>query len=126
MGVDRVGLAPSAASLPVGLLALDNGQAGGSHRAGQADTVATSALDGHHHSRSRRHLDNPGQQLGEAGIIIADLACPDRDAGRERDLHLVGVAVGVDTDDGVDEFCQHGHRPGPSCRERVYRRHRSR
>src|SRR4029453_3521903 len=50
MGVDRVGLAPSAASLPVGLLALDNGQAGGSHRAGQADTVATSALDGHHHS----------------------------------------------------------------------------
>src|SRR4051794_9517449 len=23
----------------------------------------------------------------------------------------VGVAVGVDTDHGVEEFCQHGHRP---------------
>jgi hypothetical protein len=75
---------------------------------GQADTVATSALDGHHHPRSRSHVDDPGQQLGEAGLIIIDLACPDRDAGRERDLHLVGVAVGVDTDDGVDEFANMG------------------
>jgi hypothetical protein len=30
-----------------------------------------------------------------------------------RDLGFVGVAVGVDADHGVDEFCQHGHRPGP-------------
>ena len=28
----------------------------------------------------------------------------------------MGVAVGVDTDDGVDEFCQHGHRPGSFLR----------
>jgi hypothetical protein len=35
-------------------------------------------------------------------------------AGRERELYFVGVAMGVDTDDGVDEFCQHGHRPSPS------------
>jgi hypothetical protein len=32
-----------------------------------------------------------------------------------RSLHFVGVAVGVDTDNGVDKFCQHGHRPSPSC-----------
>ena len=30
-----------------------------------------------------------------------------------RDLHLMGVAVGVDTDDGIDDFCQHGQRPVP-------------
>ena len=66
-----------------------------------------------------RMVDDPGQQLGKAGVVIADLSCPDRSAGRERDLHLVGVAVGVDTDDGVDKFCQHGHRPSPSCREWV-------
>jgi hypothetical protein len=27
------------------------------------------------------------------------------------DLGVVGVAVGVHADDGVDEFCQHGHWP---------------
>ena len=38
MGVDRVGLALPAAGLAVGLLALDDGQTGGSDRAGQPDT----------------------------------------------------------------------------------------
>ena len=119
MGVDRVGLALPAAGLAVGLLALDDGQAGGSDRTGQSDTEAARALDRHDHPRPGRMVEDPGQQLGKAGVVIADLSCPDRSAGRERDLHLVGVAVGVDTDDGVDEFCQHGHRPSPSCREWV-------
>jgi hypothetical protein len=45
MGVDRVGLALPAAGLAVGLLALDDGQAGGSDRAGQPDPEAAGALD---------------------------------------------------------------------------------
>jgi hypothetical protein len=89
MGVDRVGLALPAAGLAVGLLALDDGQAGGP---GAWSTIQAS-------------------NSGFAGVVIADLSCPDRSAGRERELHLVRVAVGVDTNDGVDEFCQHGHRP---------------
>jgi hypothetical protein len=69
-------------------------------------------------------VEDPGQQLGKARAVVADLSYPDRRAGRERDLHFVGVAVGVDTDHGVDEFCQQGHRPSPSKREWVNRRHR--
>ena len=33
--------------------------------------------------------------------------------GRKRDLYLMGVAMGVDTNDGVDDFCHHGQRPVP-------------
>jgi hypothetical protein len=69
-------------------------------------------------------LDDPGEHLGIAGGVVADRADGDRCAGRERDLDLVKVAMGVDSDDGVDEFCQHGHRPGPSG-ERVNGRHRA-
>jgi hypothetical protein len=45
MGVDRVGGARPAAGLPVGLLALDDSQAGGSDRASQPDPEATGTLD---------------------------------------------------------------------------------
>jgi hypothetical protein len=65
--------------------------------------------------------DDPRQQLGVARGVVADLAGGDRDPVRERDLDLVGVSVGVDTDDGVDKFCQHGHRPGSFRGERVER-----
>jgi hypothetical protein len=47
-------------------------------------------------------VDNPGEQLGKAGVVVAEPSRLDRRAGRERDLHLVGVAVGVDADDSVD------------------------
>jgi len=57
-------------------------------------------------------IDDPGQQLGVAGGVVADRGGGDRGAVGQGDLHLVGVAVGVDTDHGVEEFCQHGHRPG--------------
>ena len=119
MRVDGVGLALAAAGLAAGLLALDDQQAGGVSGAGEPDTVAACALDRDGQPRPGGVVDDPGQQLGEAGGVVADLAGGDRDPVRERDLHLVGVAMGVDPDDGVDEFCQHGHRPGPSCRERV-------
>jgi hypothetical protein len=63
MGVDRVGLALPAAGLAVGLLALDDGQAGGSDRAGQPDAEAAGALDRYDDPRPRRMVDDPGQQL---------------------------------------------------------------
>ena len=110
--VDRVGLALPAAGLAVGLFALEHDQAGRGGGAGQPDAVAAGALDRHRQPRSGGVVDDPGQQLGVAGAVVADRGQGDRGAVGERDLDLVGVAVGVDTDDGVDEFCQHGHRPG--------------
>ena len=76
--VDRVGLALAAAGLAVGLLALDDEQAGRGGGAGQADAVAAGALDGHHQPRSGGVVDDPGQQLGVAGAVVADLAGRDR------------------------------------------------
>src|SRR4051794_17717498 len=89
MGVDRVGFALSSTGPAIGLFALDHGQAGGGNRAGQPNTVAAGALDGDGHPLPWRQVDYPSQQLGVAGAVIADLACRDRSAGRERDLHLV-------------------------------------
>jgi hypothetical protein len=54
-------------------------------------------------------IADPSQQLGVASGIVADRAGGDPESGGKRDLDFVGVAVGVDTDHGVDEFCQHGH-----------------
>jgi hypothetical protein len=90
----------------------------------QPDTEAARAFNRDNHPRPRRMIEDPGQQLGKACVVITDLSCPDRSTGRERDLHLMSVAVSVDTNHGVDEFCQHGHRPSPFCRELVNRRHR--
>ena len=111
MGVDRVGLAAAAAGLAGRLLALDHRQAGGGDRAGQPDPVAAGALDGHHQPRSRGVVEDPGQHFGVAAGVVADLAGGDDRAAGVGDLHLVGVAVGVDTDHGIDEFCEYGHRP---------------
>ena len=110
--VDRVGLALPAAGLAVGLFALEHDQAGRGGGAGQADAVAAGALDRDRQPRTGGVVDDPGQQLGVAAAVVADRGDGDRGAVGEGDLDLVGVAVGVDTDDGVDEFCQHGHRPG--------------
>ncbi|MCW2720428.1 MAG: hypothetical protein JWR81_4250 [Pseudonocardia sp.] len=89
MGVEGVGLALPAASLAVGLLALDHHQAGGGDRAGKSHAAASRALDRRHHTRPRSVVDDPCQQLGIACGVVADLPCPDRGAGRERDLDLV-------------------------------------
>jgi hypothetical protein len=46
-------------------------------------------------------LEDPVQQLRVAGAVVADQPGGDRGAGRARDLGVVGVAVGIDTDDAV-------------------------
>ena len=72
VGVDRVGLALAAAGLAVGLLALEHQQAGGGGGAGQPDAVAAGALDGDDQPRPGGVVDDPGQQLGVAGGVVAD------------------------------------------------------
>jgi hypothetical protein len=62
-------------------------------------------------SRGPGVLDAPGQQVRVAGAVVADRAGSGRGTGRVSDLGVVGVAVGIDADDAVDEFCQHGHWP---------------
>ena len=121
MRIDGVGLALSSTGLAVGPLAFDDDQTGSGGGAVEPDAVAGSALDRHDHPRPGSVVEDPGQQLGETGAVVADLAGGDRDSGRERDLDLVGITVGVDSDDGVDEFCQHGHRPGSFQGERAKR-----
>jgi hypothetical protein len=125
MGVDWVGLAAAAAGVAGRLLALDDRQAGGADRAGQADPVAAGALDGHHQPWSRGVVEDPGQHLGVAAGGVADLAGGDDRAVGVGDLDFVGVAVGVDTDDGIDEFCKDGHRPVSLRGQRSSSRRRS-
>src|SRR5512133_1417149 len=103
--VDRVGLAPPAANLAGGLLGLDHRQAGGAHGAGYPEAVAAGALDRDHQSGAGGVLGDPGQQPGVAAGVVGDRAGRGRCSGRQRDLDLMGVAVGVDADHGVDAFC---------------------
>jgi hypothetical protein len=110
--VDRVGLAPAPAAGAGGLLGLDDRQPGGGDGAGHAEPVAAGALDRDRQPGSGCVFGDPGQQRGVAAGVVGDRGGGDRRPGGSGDLDLVGVAVGVDPDDGVDEFCQHGHRPG--------------
>jgi len=122
VGVDRVGLALSAAGFAMGLFAFEHDQTGRGGGAGQPDAVAAGAFDRDDDAGPGGVFDDPGQQLGVAGGVVADGGHGDRGAVGEGDLDLVGVAMGVDTDHGVDEVCQHGHRRSPfgerSCRHR--------
>src|SRR6476661_314185 len=102
MGVDRVGLAAAPAGVAGRLLALDHRHTGGADGAGQADPVAAGAFDGYHQPRSRGVVEDPGQHFGVAAGGVADLAGGDDRAVGVGDLDFVGVAVGVDTDDGID------------------------
>ncbi len=65
MGVDRVGLALPAAGPAVGLLTLDDDQAGGNDCASQPDTKAARALDRDDHPRPRRKRRRRGQGIAE-------------------------------------------------------------
>jgi len=76
MSVDRVGLALPAAGLAVGLLRLDDREAGGRDRAGQSDTVAARALHRHHRPRPRRTVDDPGQQLRKPELSLLIFRVP--------------------------------------------------
>jgi hypothetical protein len=53
-------------------------------------------------------VDDPGQQLGVAGVVIADRASGDRNAIRGGDLDFVGVGVGVGPDGGNDTSASMG------------------
>src|SRR5205814_2927156 len=54
-------------------------------------------------------LSDQRQQMRETGAVVGDPSSQDRRPGRVRDLHFMAVPMRVDTDDGVDDFCQHGH-----------------
>jgi hypothetical protein len=49
-------------------------------------------------------LGDPGKHGREACAVVADLQSCDGCSGGIRDLCLVGVTMGIDTDDGIDEF----------------------
>jgi hypothetical protein len=109
VGIDGIGLTLPAALFAAWLLTLDHQQARGGQRPGQPDAVAAAALDRHRHSRAGHHLRDGGQQVREPGAVVADLHHCDRPACRIGDLYFMGVAVGVDPDDGIYRLCQHGH-----------------
>jgi hypothetical protein len=49
-------------------------------------------------------LKHPGQCRGVAGAVVTERAGGDHRAAGVRDLDLVGVAVGIGTDDCIDNF----------------------
>jgi len=109
VGVDRVELASAATCCPGRLFGLEHDQTGCCGGAGQTDAIAASALDRDRHARPGGMVEDPSQQLGIAGGVVTDRGGRDRAPGGQRDLDLVGVAMCVDADDGVDEICQHRH-----------------
>ena len=72
VGVDRVGLALSAAGFAMGLFALEHDQTGRGGGAGQPDAVAAGAFDRDDDAGSGGVFEDPGQQLGVAGGVVAD------------------------------------------------------
>ena len=104
-----VGLAFAAALLAAGLLALDYQEPSGGQRPGQRHAVPSGALDRDRDPGSGRYLSDGVQQLREPGAVVADPHRGDRPADDIGDLHLVGIAVRVDPDDGIYYFCEHDH-----------------
>jgi hypothetical protein len=111
MSIDRVGFALPAPSAAGWLGAFDDHESGGHGRAGQAYPVAAGPLDGYDQPRAGSVLHDPVDQLGVTVAVVADRAGRQRCPGREGDFDFMSIAVGVDSDDGVEQFCQHGHRP---------------
>src|SRR4051812_3662874 len=70
----------SAAGPAGGLLGFDDRDTGGGDRAGHAQAVAAGALDRGDQPRAGCVVDDPGQQFGVAGAVVADRASGDRDA----------------------------------------------
>jgi len=124
VSIDRVGLPLAAPLSAMRLLALEHQDARRGQRTGDADAVAAGSFHRNSHSPPRSMARDPSKQAGEASIVVADRQRRDRRPGRIRDLCFVRVAMSVDTNNGIDEFCQtrhglilsgrgHGrHRPG--------------
>ena len=109
-GVQFVGLAATAAG-PPGPVSLDDQVPGAGERAGQARAVRAAALDCPGRAEARGVLGGEARQAGVAGGVCADL-----DGGQVRAEPVNGyggmsVGVGIDADDDVSQFCEHGHGP---------------
>jgi hypothetical protein len=114
-GVERVGLGAVAASGPVRPVQLDDPLAPFAQVAGQAGAVAAGALDGPHPQAAV-----PVGQLDQGGVAVrvgVHGQVLNGGAGRcGQHRRGVGVLVGVDADDDIDDVCEHGHCV-PPCRD---------
>jgi hypothetical protein len=91
---------------------------------GSGLTGAAGASDGDDDTRARRVLEGPAEQFGEPSSRIGDLQGGQACSDRVGDLGVVGIAVGVNADDGIDDSCQNWHWLSPSKRWRSSVRHR--
>jgi hypothetical protein len=98
MSIDGIGLAAPTTLGTGRSLDLDHHMSGGRRRPGQADAVAAAALDRDQCAWSRAMRGHPVQQHREPLAGVIDSYGRDRHPGGSRDLRVVGVAVGVDTD----------------------------
>jgi hypothetical protein len=107
-----------AASGPLGPVQLHHLLGVSSQEAGQASTITAGALD-RPHPLTVVSVGEPEQLLvagrgGRHGHLLNE--CP---GGRGHDRGGVGVFVGVDPDDELDDLCQHGHALTP-CPETTW------
>src|SRR5262249_60086580 len=94
-------------------------------RSRKANAVASAALQRDCDPRARRGLGDQRQQMREPRAVVGNSCGCDWRPVRIRDLYLMTVPMRVDTDDGIDYFCQHGHTASrllPGCG--AERRHR--
>ena len=112
-GVDRVGLRPGPAGRADRAVQLDDQLAGIGQVPGQAGAVAAGAL--HRPGPQPRVLLGQGDQLGVAvGIGASPWPGPaPRRCGASTTAAVWVSLVGVDADDDLDQFCQHGHAFSP-------------
>jgi hypothetical protein len=107
-GVQRVGLGAVAAGCSLGPVQLNDLLMVSMQEPGQPGAVAAGALD--RPDPLAWLLGGQGQQLLVAGRRGRHRRLVDhRTGGRGHDGEGVGVLVGVDPDDDIDEVCQHGH-----------------
>jgi hypothetical protein len=110
--VQRVALGAAAAGWPLGSTHLEDLLAVLLQEPGKAGAEAARPL--HRPAATARQLrvgevqQPPIARSIGAGGDLGQHATQAGDGGRGQ-----GVAVGVDADDAVDLFCQHGHRGGP-------------
>ena len=110
--IQRVGLGAVAAGCSLGPVQLNNLLIVGMKEPGQPGAVATGALD--RPDPLAWLLGGQGQQLLVAGRRGRHRRLVDhRTGGRGHDGEGVGVLVGVDPDDDIDNLCQHGHALTP-------------
>jgi hypothetical protein len=107
-GVERIGLGPGPSLRPHWPVQLDHHLLVLGQVLGQAGAVAAAAF--HRPGPQPRVLFGEGRQLGVAvGVRPHCPVSQHGSGGRRDDRGGVRVLVGVDADDDLDQFCQHGH-----------------